>query len=58
MGVKAILKRIIWLAAQVPVLLPTVIALYEFKPDERGWRRKHPYDRALASAPVARCLAS
>jgi SAM-dependent methyltransferase len=46
MGVKAILKRIIWLAAQVPVLLPTVIALYEFKPDERGWRRKHPYDRA------------
>jgi SAM-dependent methyltransferase len=45
MGLKAILKRLIWLAAQVPLLLPAVITFYELKPNKCGWRRKHPYDR-------------
>jgi len=46
MALKALVKRIIWLAAQVPALLPAVIAYYELKPDPAGWKREHPFDRA------------
>jgi SAM-dependent methyltransferase len=45
-GPKAIAKRLIWLAAQVPALRPVVIAGYNFRPSGTGWDRKHPYDRA------------
>ena len=44
MGVKAVAKRLIWLAAQVPALRPLVIAGCSFR--ESGIHRRHPYDRA------------
>jgi SAM-dependent methyltransferase len=43
MGVKAVLKRTIWLVAQVPPLGRAVVGYYERKPSD--WNREHPYDK-------------
>jgi len=49
LNLKAIIKRLAWLAAQVPPLRAAVIAYFELRPyraGEAGWNREHPYDRA------------
>jgi SAM-dependent methyltransferase len=44
---KVIAKQIVWLAAQIPPLRAIIIAYYERKRNNGGWKREHPYDRAL-----------
>jgi hypothetical protein len=43
------LQQIAWLAAQVPLLRPMIIACFERRPygaGGAGWNFQHPYDRA------------
>jgi SAM-dependent methyltransferase len=46
LGLKAVGRKILWRAAQVPVLCPAVIAYYENKTFGHSWEKEHPYDRA------------
>ncbi|WP_428540276.1 methyltransferase domain-containing protein [Rhodopila sp.] len=46
MDAKAILKRTMWRAAQMPPLGRALIGYYELKSSASGWTREHPYDRA------------
>jgi SAM-dependent methyltransferase len=46
MWIKASAKRIFWLAAQLSILRPALIALYAYKSLDQSSTREHPYDRA------------
>jgi hypothetical protein len=46
LGAKEIARRMLWRAAQVPVVRPALIAYYGHKTSDNNWDREHPYDRA------------
>lgn len=46
MRIRASAKRVVWLAAQLSILRPALIALYRYKSLDQSSAREHPYDRA------------
>ena len=46
LSAKEIARRMLWRAAQVPVVRPALIAYYGHKTSDNNWDREHPYDRA------------
>ena len=49
MQLRAVVKRMIWLAMKVPLLGRAVIAYYKRRPPEylSGWNREHPFDSSF-----------